>query len=52
VSMRERLFKLLKKSPTAIASFRAVKKGVVVSTSVGNSGPAALGTVHNRFLGS
>jgi hypothetical protein len=68
VSMRERLFKLLKKfcsidvinismgfddmpletNPFAIASFRAVKKGVVVSTSAGNNG-SALGTVHTGF---
>jgi hypothetical protein len=35
----------LETNPIAIASFRAVKKGVVVSTSAENNGPA-LGTVH------
>jgi hypothetical protein len=38
----------LETNPIAIASFHAIKKGVVVSTSAGNDGPA-LGTVHNAF---
>jgi hypothetical protein len=38
----------LETNPISIASFCAVKKGVVVSTSAGNNG-SALGTVHTGF---
>jgi hypothetical protein len=38
----------LETNPIAIASFRAVKRGVVVSTSAGNNG-STLGTVHTGF---
>lgn len=38
----------LENNPIAIASFAAMEKGVVVSTSGGNNGPT-LGTVHNAF---